>query len=378
MLRCLALLFVVLISLACRADEAYPFSVESVREAEGHRLVANNHGPAPVSAKVVLIDASNVRVDRTFPLFVVVPAESGPRVLAHIRPAAADAGYAFRTRVSWLTGDFHAEQDPAALYRLPYPDGKTFRFSQAPDGPLTTHTTPDSRYAVDIPMPEGTPVLAAREGMVFQTETGQTVGGKDPELIGKANDVRILHPDGTIGLYAHLAFGGVQVSPGQHVAAGEVIGLSGSTGYSSGPHLHFAVLQAVQEGEELKVRSVPFQFYLGQPPTRFAPQTSMVLTANYARQVPLAEIESGRMEAPIPSQPGREVAPTPLSSSLSTPSLWMLLAQLPPIWGWIAGGLVVLVLLLVITWFREARRVRAWQRTIREDAGFWSNLGKDD
>jgi len=373
-LRCLVLLLVGLVSLFCRADEPYPFSIESVREAEGHRLVANNHGPAPVSVKLVLIDASNVRADRTFPLFMVVPAESGSRVLAHIRPAAQDAGYAFRTRASWLPGDFDAVQDPAALYRLPYPEGKTFRLSQAPDGPLTTHTTPDSHYAVDIPMPEGTPVLAAREGVVFQTETGQIAGGKDPELISKANDVRILHPDGTIGLYAHLAYGGVQVSPGQHVVAGEVIGLSGSTGYSSGPHLHFAVLQVAQQGADQKILSVPFQFYLGQPPTRFAPKTGMVLTANYTGQVPLAEVESGRMGEHTAQTPGQDGPRT----SLSTASLWTLLAQLPPVWGWMGGLLAVLVLLLVLKWFRDARREQAWRRAAREDPFFWSRQDGED
>ena len=44
-----------------------------------------------------------------------------------------------------------------------------------------------------------------------------------------------------MALYAHLQESGVLVRPGQHVRAGQQIGLSGNTGFTTGPHLHFAV-----------------------------------------------------------------------------------------------------------------------------------------
>lgn len=69
----------------------------------------------------------------------------------------AGAAYSFRTRHTWVLGDFNAAQAPDASYRLPYRDGLAFRIGQAPGGPISTHTTPDSRYAVDIGMPLGAP-----------------------------------------------------------------------------------------------------------------------------------------------------------------------------------------------------------------------------
>jgi murein DD-endopeptidase MepM/ murein hydrolase activator NlpD len=67
----------------------------------------------------------------------------------------------------------------------------------------------------------------------------------------------IQHSDGTIGNYAHLLKHGVRVSVGQKIAAGAVIGLSGNTGFSSGPHLHFSVFKT-KDGRERE--SIPIRF----------------------------------------------------------------------------------------------------------------------
>ena len=54
----------------------------------------------------------------------------------------------------------HAE----VLYRLPWPEGLSFMFSQAPGGRVTSHFTQATLHAVDIAMPQGVPILAARGG----------------------------------------------------------------------------------------------------------------------------------------------------------------------------------------------------------------------
>ena len=121
-----------------------------------------------------------------------------------------------------------------------------------------SHHDDENRHAIDFAVPEGTPVLAARDGRVMQVEarfTGSGTGSADD--IGRANFIRILHDDGTMALYAHLAAGGVQVDPGQRVRRGERIGTSGSTGYSGGPHLHFVV----QANRGLRLTSLPFRMF---------------------------------------------------------------------------------------------------------------------
>lgn len=83
---------------------------------------------------------------------------------------------------------------------------------------------------IDIAAPTGTPIMAAAPGVVV------TAGWNDG---GYGNLVEIKHPDGSLTLYAHN--NRVLVQEGQQVAQGEQIAEMGSTGFSTGPHLHFEI-----------------------------------------------------------------------------------------------------------------------------------------
>ena len=85
-------------------------------------------------------------------------------------------------------------------------------------------------YGVDLAAPQGTPIYASRGGVVTTT---------DYEAGGAGYWVSINHLDGFSTRYLHMTH--YIVSPGQYVAAGQVIGYCGSTGGSTGPHLHFGV-----------------------------------------------------------------------------------------------------------------------------------------
>ena len=170
-----------------------------------------------------------------------------------------------------------AGEAPEVLYRLPYPEGQAYVISQALGGINPTHTTPYSRHAVDFRMPPGTPVLAARAGVVIATEWRYEAGAEHPTLLTKANMVRVRHADGSVAIYAHLLHFGVSVEQGEFVAAGRQLGLSGSTGFASGPHLHFAVTT----GEAPREVSVPVMFYIGSPPIAFEPRVGLAVTASY-------------------------------------------------------------------------------------------------
>ena len=121
-----------------------------------------------------------------------------------------------------------------------------------------SHHDDENRHAVDFAVPEGTPVLAAREGVVMQAESRFASGGlQSIDDIGRANFVRILHDDGTMAVYAHLARDGVQVRQGERVRRGQRLGSSGNTGYSGGPHLHFVV----QANRGRRLVSLPFRMF---------------------------------------------------------------------------------------------------------------------
>ena len=85
-------------------------------------------------------------------------------------------------------------------------------------------------YGVDLSAPQGTPIYASRGGRVTVT---------DYEAGGAGYYVAINHLDGFSTRYLHMTH--YIVSPGQYVAPGQIIGYCGSTGGSTGPHLHFSV-----------------------------------------------------------------------------------------------------------------------------------------
>ena len=119
-----------------------------------------------------------------------------------------------------------------------------------------SHGDEQNRYALDFAADIGTVVVAARAGTVMQVESDFSKAGLVQEKYGgRANFVRILHDDGTMALYAHLATNGVHVRVGQRVSAGQQIGLSGNTGFTTGPHLHFAV----QANRGMRLMSIPFR-----------------------------------------------------------------------------------------------------------------------
>ena len=109
------------------------------------------------------------------------------------------------------------------MLRWPHHGGITTYFGDV--GPLSPH----GHAGVDIAGVWGEPVRAAADGNVV-------VAGWHPAY---GNNVIILHDGGLSTRYGHLA--ALLVKRGQPVAAGQVIGLLGSTGYSTGPHLHFEV-----------------------------------------------------------------------------------------------------------------------------------------
>jgi murein DD-endopeptidase MepM/ murein hydrolase activator NlpD len=170
-------------------------------------------------------------------------------------------------------GSPQAQHHPPRPYRAPFAVGATFMVSQAfPDA--ITHTTPDSMYAVDIAVPDGTQIYAAREGTVINVRHDGFRGGLSPAMMDQANVVEILHDDGTIAMYAHLHWDSIRVHIGEHVDRGEYIANSGSTGFSSGPHLHFCVQR---NGGTLPL-AVPIEF-AGPSDLPVTPESHKSLTA---------------------------------------------------------------------------------------------------
>lgn len=253
----------------------YPFKVET-SGANGHwQVVAKNTGPAPIYAVISLASSKNISSDRSWPVSVLVPSYSNKNVVKiNQQEPRGVAGFSLRT--TFKIGDPDAVPDLKVLYRLPFQDGLQFRVSQANGGPITTHNEKGAMYAVDFPMPVGTPIVAARGGTVIDIVRPNKEGSKQAQFLDKANYVRILHDDGIWATYAHLLHFTSELYLGQRVKAGDPIGQSGNSGYSSGPHLHFVI----QKNGGKSDISIPFSFY-NQRQGSFVARYGDIVAADY-------------------------------------------------------------------------------------------------
>ena len=233
------------------------FCVESEQHGDTVDVFVENLHVAEVTVRFTM-EIENLRPSVPLPYAATFPGRRRTRAL-RLFARDPDAGWSYRFDMQWIFGSLTARHDDAYVYDLPYAPGAAHPVGQGYDGAFS-HA---GLYAIDWNMPEGTAVLAAREGLVIEVIDTFSEGGVDERLKRKANRIKIRHPDGTIGSYVHLMRGGARVRVGQRVRRGELIGLSGNTGYSTGPHLHFEVYTL---GEDLERRTLPVRFRVrGRP-----------------------------------------------------------------------------------------------------------------
>jgi murein DD-endopeptidase MepM/ murein hydrolase activator NlpD len=256
------------------ATDGPEISVTHGFEGRAVELVAHNQSYAPVELLLTIRTIQGMEFpDPDDELRWVVPPRSDFSLLS--LDLLEDGSQPFlEYQYKYLAGDPNARHRPAQAYRAPFAISTDHPVTQAfPQ--VATHTTRDSHYAVDVAMPIGTDIMAARGGVVFDIAASNFSGGLDPVKDGpKANVVRILHDDGTYAIYAHLNTNTIRVRPGDRVQRGQYIADSGNTGFSSGPHLHFAVVR----NAGMRIESLPILF-LGQNSQTIVPAAGSYLTA---------------------------------------------------------------------------------------------------
>jgi murein DD-endopeptidase MepM/ murein hydrolase activator NlpD len=124
-----------------------------------------------------------------------------------------------------------------SAYVLPFESGRAYVVWRT-----TSHYTRGNGgvglYALDFEMPVGTPLVAVRAGVVAAVRD-TFPDGNDTDL--QENYVMVRHADSTVARYLHLTRDGALVAVGDSVRQGQRIALSGNSGQTGGPHLHFDV-----------------------------------------------------------------------------------------------------------------------------------------
>jgi len=232
-----------------------PVQIISIRTKNGFDLYLENHAYYDVSIELKAVKLLNLSSSKPLPYIGSFPAQSRTKIL-HFSIKDTSKASSSQILYNSTMGRLNPNYDKDYLYALPFSRGKSYVLTQGFNSKYT-HTG-QSAYALDFKMDEGTKVHAMRDGIVVAVEDKHTEHGYSPAFANKSNYIVIQHEDGSMAMYGHLKPKGVKVKLGQQVYKHAFIGISGNTGYSSGPHLHvhISVLPNIHSG----TTSIPFYF----------------------------------------------------------------------------------------------------------------------
>jgi len=242
----------------------------AVPVSDGFEFRASNDCALPQLLSFELVELENLKPAASGEIrTILAPGKSV--ALTRARKLDPKRGHRYRWTYRAWVGDPNSRHQSQTVYAIPFGGSEPHRLGQGPNGEFSHR----GRYAYDFQLPEGTPVLAARAGIVELVRDGSERGGEDRRLLDESNSVVVFHDDGTFATYAHLR-PDVAVRVGQAVRVGDLLGHSGSTGFAQGPHLHFEVWRRSESGGH---KTLPVRFrngrrvVEGREGTVFAPST---------------------------------------------------------------------------------------------------------
>jgi murein DD-endopeptidase MepM/ murein hydrolase activator NlpD len=226
--------------------------IDEIKSNDGVELHARNLRKFPITY-TLRVNVNNYSVPGPNTLTRTLDPNETHRVMV-LKQENDDRKSSIKYSVKWTVGREDALHDNEQIYALPYAPDSSYRVLQG-YGSRFSHNGREE-FAVDFDMPVGTPVHAARSGIVARIEESNSKGCWEDDCGQYANFIVILHNDGTTGEYYHLDNDGVLVNAGDSVERGQKIALSGNTGHTTMPHLHFAVYRAVRWGrtQSIEVR----------------------------------------------------------------------------------------------------------------------------
>jgi len=185
--------------------------------------------------------------------------KQGTQTLLSIEQDNKQGAWSYSWKYSYTPGFSGVSPSSTAFnlpkYLIPWSKDSQYKVSQGYMGTFS-HQNQD---AIDFVMPVGTPIFAARGGKVLDVKGDSNEGGPTAAYGDKANKVVIGNSDGSKAYYFHMKYNGPRVVLGQEVEAGQLIGYSGNTGWSTGPHLHFMVYQVSDPSKEATTVPITFE-----------------------------------------------------------------------------------------------------------------------
>ena len=224
-------------------------------KAQQNEIIAINNSPYIISF-YINITGNNISSKVKFPKVLTIKANK-QNSIAILRSKDPQKNSLFKFQYSWVYGDYFLKPRNFS-YRLPYKKHSSYLVGQGFDTKATHSGL--NKYAIDWNMDENTEIYAARSGYVIEIEQSHKDSGTSKEYLDKANYIKIMHKDGSVGVYAHLAYQGVKVKLNSYIYQGDFLGYSGNTGFSTGAHLHFHVAKAEIKGNIMTERTIAIRF----------------------------------------------------------------------------------------------------------------------
>lgn len=248
------ILLLILLAIHCVLYAQEKWEINFYNETANHEvsIFADNEEYMPMSAKFNF-KLENLTSSLSNDEIVVIPARTKKFLLATIKPTKLKTANKFEYSTTFNFGNVLQEKfDADFIYSLPYEQGKTQLVFQGYNGRLSHK----NEFALDFNLKNGSKVLAARGGIVVEVVNIHNKNCANISCAKYNNRILIMHSDGTFGEYSHLQHLGNLVEKGGIVEQNQEIGLSGNTGYSSGPHLHFAVFINRIDGKRTFIKTL--------------------------------------------------------------------------------------------------------------------------
>ncbi|AZI68234.1 M23 family metallopeptidase [Kaistella daneshvariae] len=214
-------------------------------------IYADNREVMPISAQFDF-KLKNFTSSLENKSIVVIPAKTEKFLVAKLTTLKPNEANQFSYSTMFNFGNSLQENfDENHVYSLPFPTGESHLIFQGYNGKFSHQNT----SALDFDLKTGDKVLAARAGIVVNVVDNNTKSCPEFRCVEFNNKITIMHSDGTFADYVHLKYNGALVKKGDLVNENELIGYSGNTGFSSGPHLHFGVFINHVDGSRTYIKT---------------------------------------------------------------------------------------------------------------------------
>jgi murein DD-endopeptidase MepM/ murein hydrolase activator NlpD len=240
-LNLLTTFMILIILFLFETSYSYEVKIYHVKSSEGgYDFYGENSYPIECWIKISFPKLENLKLEVNTLFSTSLKSGTKRKLIFRARPVSKRKRYGMRYSYTYMKGNpSRAHHDNTYKYVFPFSHGTKHKLSQGYKGSVT-HSG-ENEYALDFPMDIGTQVIASRDGVVVEVKEDSNIGGMDKKYDKHGNYVLIYHNDGTFANYVHLKQNGSLVKVGDKVVQGQRIGLSGNTGRSSGPHLHFSI-----------------------------------------------------------------------------------------------------------------------------------------